>query len=164
MGVALIRHMEPLNVDERAFLKRQEARERRQLYKAVRIMLPFCFILPFAAAWGEAIVGRENPFSQLRYFSGVAIFGAFLFTGAFIVYRRNVYKLGRDLAKGLKTVEQVRITGKRFMPHDNSCHLYLESQIRLSIEVSAEDFTLLRIGDFVNLEYSPRAKTYLGYS
>ena len=163
MGVALIRHLEPLNADERAFLKRQETRDRDQLFKVVRIMLPICFILPFAVAWGEAIVGHENPFSQARYFSGVAIFCGFLFGGAAIAYRNGLYRLRRDLAKGMKAVEQVRISGKRFMPHDNSYHLYLESGVKLSIEISAADFDTFRKGDFVNIEYSPQARTYLGY-
>lgn len=164
MGVALIRRLEPLNADERAFLKRRETRERHQLYKAVRIMMPFCFVLPFAVAWGEAIIGRENPFSALRYFAGVGILCGLVFVSAYLGYRSSLRLVRLDLIKGTKTIEQVRITGKRFMPHDNTCHLYLESSIRLSIEVSAGDFERVRIGDFLNIEYSTRAKAYLGYS
>lgn len=164
MGVALIRHLEPLNADERAFLQRRETRERHQLYKAVRIMLPFCFALPFAVAWGEAIIGRENPFSALRYFGGVGILCGLVFVATFLGYRNSLHLVRLDLKKGTKTVEQVRITGKRFMPHDNTFHVYLESRIRLSIEVSARDFDLIQIGDSLNIEYSTRAKAYLGYS
>jgi len=164
MGVALIRHLEPLNADERAFLKRRETRERHQLYKAVRIMMPFCFVLPFAVAWGEAIIGRENPFSALRYFAGVCILLGLVLVSVFIGYRSSLHLVRQDLLKSTKTVEQVRITGKRFMPHDNTCHAYLDSRIRLSIEVSPEDFDQFQIGDTIHIEYSTRAKAYLGYS
>ncbi len=163
MSVAVIKYLEPLNADERAFLVRKETRDRRQFYKALRVILPICFALPFAMAWGEAIIGKPNPFSYLRYFIGVGVLLFLALGGAVMAYRSNLYLLHRDLRHNTKTIERAVITRKRFMPQTNSCFFYLDSPVKLSVEVSPQYFERLSAGDELNIEYATYSKAYFGY-
>jgi hypothetical protein len=159
----IVRYLEPLNDDERAFLKRVEVKERGSIFKAVQILMSICFILPFAMAWGEAIVGKPNPFSVLRYFTGVAILGFLSAGGVFFAYRSKLYQLQRDLRESTKTVERTTITRKRYMPQNDTCYFYLNSPTKLSIEVSLEHFEQWQDGDELSIEYATNSKEYLGY-
>jgi hypothetical protein len=163
MSVAVIRYLEPLNADERAFLKRKETRDRRQFYRVLRILLPICFALPFAMAWGKAIAGLPNPFSYASYFIGVSVLLFLTLGGAAVAYRSNLYLLHQDLRHNTKTVERATITSKRFMPHTNTCFFYLDSAVKLSVEVSEQYFKMLSAGDELNIEYATHSKAYFGY-
>jgi hypothetical protein len=163
MSVAVVRYLEPLNADERAFLQRKETRDRRQLYKVLRVLLPICFVLPFAMAWGKAIAGVPNPFSYLSYFTGVGVLLFLTLGGTAIAYRSNLYLLHQDLRHNTKTIERATITRKRFMPQTNTCFFYLDSPVKLSIEVSPQYFERLSAGDELNIEYATYSKAYFGY-
>ena len=159
----VVRYLEPLTEDERAFLLRKETRDRRQLNRSIQMLLLICFALPFAMAWGKAMAGRPNPFSYINYFAGVAILGSLTGVGAYIAWRNNLHRIQQDLLHGTKTIERAVITGKRFMPQTNTCYFFLDSRIQLSIEVSQQHFDQLNIGDEVNIEYSTYGKAYFGY-
>ncbi len=130
MSLAVVRYLEPMALDEIAFLKRKETRDRRQFFRVLRVLLPICFALPFAGAWGKAIAGMENPFSYAGYFSGVTVLLFLTIGGAGIAYRSNLHKLHQDLRAGTKTVERTAITGKRYMPQTNTCFFYLSSPVK----------------------------------
>jgi hypothetical protein len=163
MSVEIVRYLEPLNAEEIAFLRRKEIRERRQLYKTVRILTMICFAFPFAMAWGQAIVGVPNPFSYGRYFTGVGILLFLTAGGTWMAYKSNLYNVHKDLKRGTKTIERATITQKRFMPQNNTCYFFLDSPTKLSIEVASEYYDRLNIGDEVNIEYSTYGKSYFGY-
>ena len=163
MSVELVRYLEPLSEDERAFLKRKETRDRRQFFRSVQLLLLICFALPFGMAWGRAIAGMSNPFSYANYFTGVGILGSLTGVGAVISYRNNLYRIQLDLKKKTKTIERAIITRKRFMPQTNTCFFFLDSPTKLSIEVSPQHFDQLDVGDEVNIEYSTYGKAYFGY-
>lgn len=163
MATALVRYLEPLAADERAFLMRREAKERHQLFKAFSTLMPICFIVPFATAWGNALLGVPNPFSYSGYFSGVAILLLLTFGGMAVAYRSSLYLLRLDLHHNTKTIERVTITRKYFMRQTNTCHFYLDSRIKLSVEVSADFFERLAEGDELNIEYATHSKIYFGY-
>ena len=163
MSVELVRYIEPLSGEEIAFLRRKETRDRRQLYKSVRILLVFCFGLPFAMAWGKAIVGVENPFSYGSYFTGVGVLLFLTLGGATLAYRSSLYRTHLDLRHGTKTIERATIMRKRYMPQTDACFFYLDSPTKLSIEVSATYYERLAVGDEVNIEYSTYGKSYFGY-
>lgn len=163
MSVEIVRYLEPLSTDELAFLKRKEGTDRRHFFRSIRLLMLICFILPFAMAWGKAIAGVPNPFSYGKYFAGVAILGSITGIGAGIAYRNNLYRLQQDLRRRTKTIERTTITRKRFMPQNNTCYFFLDSPTKLSIEVSAQHFDRLNVGDEVNIEYSTFGKTYFGY-
>lgn len=163
MAAEIVRYLEPLNEDERAFLKRREVKERRNLYRSIQILMSICFILPFAMAWGEAIAGKPNPFSPLRYFTGVTILGLLSAGGVYFAYRSKLRRLILDLRDNTKTVERTTITRKRYMPQNNTCYFFLDSPTKLSIEVSPEHFEQWQPGDELSIEYTTHALEYLGY-
>lgn len=163
MAGEIVRYLEPLDEDERAFLRRREAKERSNLVRTVQILMSICFLLPFAMAWGEAIAGRPNPFSPLRYFTGVGILGMLSAGGVYIAYRSKLLRLHQDLRHNTKTVERTIITRKRYMPQNDTCYFFLDSPTKLSIEVSPEHFEQWQPGDELSIEYTTYSKEYLGY-
>jgi hypothetical protein len=163
MSVEVVRYLEPLSADERAFLKRKETRDRRQFYRVMQILLPICFALPFAMAWGKAVAGHPNPFSYTGYFTGVGVLLFLALGGAFVAYRSNLYLVHLDLRHNTKTIERAVITRKRFMPQTNTCFFYLDSAVKLSVEVSAQCYERLSAGDELNIEYATYSKAYFGY-
>lgn len=159
----LMRHNEPLEADEISFLRRKEARERKQFYKITRVLMILSFICPFVVAWFRAADGAANPFSYQTYFIGVIFLICFSGTGIYLSYRRTLYHIHNDLRSQTKTVERTHVTRKQFMPHNNSYHFYLDSPNKLSIEVSEADFHNIEQGDELNIEYATHSRHYLGY-
>ena len=163
MKQQLIRYNEPLNAEERTFLKKKEWSERKQFLKVVRVMLLLCFLIPFLFSWYRAIEDVPDPFSYSFYFLGVSFLVCFSGIVLWIVYNSDLRKLRSDIRKNQKVVEQVRITRKQFMKINNTFFFYLNSPVKLSIEVSVEVFNSLDEGDELNIEYLPQTKFYLGY-
>lgn len=163
MSLDVIRYKEPLQEDERAFLIQKETRDRRQFFKVLQVVLLLCFILPFAMAWGEAIVGKPNPFSFRLYFIGVGVLVSLTAGAAFVAYRSNLYLLYRDLRANTKTIERTIISRKYVMQPTQKCFFYIDSKTMLSIEVSPLDFDNFDVGDEVNIEYASFSKSYFGY-
>ncbi|HTN46810.1 MAG TPA: hypothetical protein VL098_10725 [Flavipsychrobacter sp.] len=163
MDVHLIKYKTALSKDELSFLKQKEMKERKQLYKVVRVLMIMCFICPFAGAWIKALKGDELAFSYLYYFLGVTFLMFFSGIGVFMSYRAHLYKVRQDIRHATKTVETVQITRKQYMPSNNTYYFYLSSPVKLSIEVEEEYYRSLEKGDQVNIEYTPYSKQYLGY-
>lgn len=163
MDVHLIRYKAPLTKDELSFLKRKEVKDRRQLYNVSRLLMIMCFVCPFATAWIRVLKEDETYFSYFYYFLGVGFL--LLFSGGIMywTYRQHLYKVQQDIKHGTKTVETVIITRKQYMPGNNSYFFYINSSVKLSIEVNEEDFRKLDKGDEVNIAYTSYSKEYLGY-
>src|SRR5689334_12276117 len=154
MSLQLIRHNEPLEAEELTFLQEKEARELKQFYKVVRIIMVICFIIPFGIAGYRAAddINRTapdapNPFSFIAYFTGVAVLLSLLAIGAGVAYYNTLRKLHADIRHRTKTIEQTHIMRKQYMQQNNTCYFYIDSPTRLSIEVSADDFNRLDEGD-----------------
>jgi hypothetical protein len=163
VSLALQRYIEPLDVTELQFLERKEGKERKQYYKVYRILMFFSFLIPFIAAWYRAYDGAPNAFSIPKFFAGTSTL-LFLSTfSTYASYRLNLRKIQLDLKHGTKTIETHRITRKMFVPTKNTYHFYIDSKVKLSIEVSDKDFVRLREGDEISIEYSTHAKQYFGY-
>jgi hypothetical protein len=163
MEVHLLKYKAPLNKDERSFLKKKEEKDRRQFFKVMQVLLVFCFVCPFAGAWIKALKGDALAFSYFYYFLGVAFLIVFSGAGAYISYRAFLYKLQQDIKQATKTIETTTITRKQFMPNNNTYYFYLSSSVKLSIEVSEEDYAARNTGDEISIEYTPFSKIYLGY-
>ncbi len=157
------RHNEPLEEDELAFLQNKLQKESAQFYKIVRILLMFCFACPFLIAWFRAMNDVEDPFSYKYYFGGVLFLMAFSGSIVYVAYYNTLRRVQRDIKKGTKTVERVHITRKQYMPHNNTYYIYLTSPVKLSIEVSVDDYRNMAEGDELNIEYTTYARFYLGY-
>ncbi len=157
-------YTESLTRDETSFLKERHDDEMRGVYKLFRICMILSFLLPFAGAWIRAArEGDPSEFSMLRYF--LLVFWLLVVSAliAGVQFWRNVWPLRRDLRGGEKVVELATVERKVFMPGDGSYHLYLNSVIRLSIEVEEAAYRLLRQGDEINILYAPHSKLHLGY-
>lgn len=148
---------------ELAFIEKKEAGERAQYYRFFRLAMLLSFICPFIIAWFQAIEGAEDPFSIRMYFIGVLILLALSGTGIYVSYRRNLKKMQDDLSHRIKVIERTRITRKQFMPQNNTYYFYIDSAVKLSIEVAQEDYHRLDQGDELNIEYAARSLIYLGY-
>ena len=62
-----------------------------------------------------------------------------------------------------QTIERVNVTRKQYMPQNNTYYLYLSSPVKLSIEVSIDDYRQVGEGDELSIEYATHSKFYLGY-
>lgn len=160
---SLVRHEEPLNSDELAFLRRKEGKDRSQLYRVCRVFMILCFICPFLVACVRAIMGAEDPFNYGSYFAGVGFLMVFSGAGLYAGYYKFLRKVQQDIRRGTKTIERSLITRKQYMPHNNTYFFYINSPHRLSIEVAEFDYHNMHLGDEVNIEYTTMAKMYLGY-
>lgn len=163
MQVQLFRYNEQLDTEELAFLVKKEARDKTMMYKLIRVLMVFCFVIPFIATWFRATDGVPDPFSYTYYFSGVLFLACFSGFAVFVSYRRTLYKIEQDIRHRTKTIERTHITRKQFMPQNNTYYFYLNSPNKLSIEVKQEDFHAMQNGDELNIEYTTYSKFYLGY-
>lgn len=163
MTYGLVKYSESLNEGELLFLVRKEAKERRTYYKVYQILMFMSFLLPFAGAWHRAYLGAPNAFSAFRYFfiTGILLFISTFSTYA--TYRLNLRRVQLDIRYKTKTIEINRITRKLYVTAKDTYHFYIDSSIKLSIEVSADDYEHMRVGDEVAIEYTTYSRLYLGY-
>ena len=163
MNRSLVRYSEKLEPDELAFLRKKEAKERHQFFRVIRVLIILCFVIPFIMAWLRALSGIPNPFSFVVYFTGVGVLMSLTVLGGYVSYQSSLGKVQTDIRQQLKTVERTHITRKQYMPQNHTYYFYIDSTTRLRIEVSEKDFHRLELGDELNIEYTSRAKLYLGY-
>jgi len=159
----LIRHNEPLEEEELVFLQKKEQRELKQYYRFFRILMFLSFIIPFAGTWYSASDGNPDPFTPGKFFAVTAILLSISGFITWVGYRRGPGKLHYDITHRTKTIEETHITRKVYMPQNNTYHFYLNSPNMLSIEVNNTDYHRMKEGDEVNIEYTTKAKIYLGY-
>lgn len=163
MSFELVKYREQLNRDELSFLRRKEEKERKQLYKVVRVFMILSFLCPFVVAWLRAFRGQENPFLFTHYFIGVVFLMMFSAAGIYWSYYHNLRKVQMDIKHATKTIERTSITRKQYMPVNHTYFFYLSSAVKLSIEVAEVDYHRLNKGDEVSIEYTTFSKLYLGY-
>ena len=159
----LVRYTEPLEPDELAFLERRESKDWSLYYKVFQILMVFSFVFPFLGAWYRATDNAPNAFSPGRFFLSASILLVISLVAVYVPYRAHLYKIQIDIREGKKTIEIAHIMRKLQMNAKNTCHFYIDSKIKLSIEVSYDDFTRLNDGDEVSIEYATHSRLYLGY-
>ena len=81
----------------------------------------------------------------------------------YIAYRTYPRKTQLDIQEKTKTIEKIHIVKKVHIATRDTYHFYIDSKIKLSIEVSHEDYLLLNVGDEVSIEYTTHSREYLGY-
>lgn len=156
-------YTEPLAAKELDFLKQKEAKDRVLYYKIYKILMTISFVIPFATSWVRAIEGQEAAFSIFRYFLNTAMLLIIFSITIYFTYRYNLRRVQRDIREGTKTVEVNRIKRKAFFPSSDTYYFYIDSKIKLSIEVSSADYARLDEGDEVCIEYSTHSRHYIGY-
>ncbi len=163
MSFELQRYTEPLEYSELKFLVEKEHKERRQYYRVFRLLMFMSFIIPFAGAWYRAYDGAPNAFSPLRFFLSVGVLLSISSFSTYVTYRVNLRMIQLDIRDGVKVIETNRITRKLFIAAKSAYYFYIDSKVKLSIEVSALDYERMKEGDEVSIEYAQHSKLYLGY-
>lgn len=163
MTFGLHYYTEPLTGDELKFLRDKESMERAQYFKVYRILMFLCFLFPFVGAWYRAADGGENAFSVVRFFVSCAVLLFISTFGVYMSYRVFLRNVQRDIKVGTKTIEKSQVTKKTYVQSTDSYYLYINSSVKLSIEVTRDDFITIKEGDEVNIEYATFSKHYFGY-
>lgn len=155
--------IETLEATEYNFLVKKERKERRQYNRILWILLAGSAVVSFAGAWKYVKTGNLTLFSWEHYFINVTVL--MLLSAAGVWYSRhvNLKKLQSDIEERTKIVERVMITRKTFLHNTNTYFFYINSPVRMSIEVSAAYFERLGEGDEINIEYSTYSRVYFGY-
>lgn len=159
----LKKYTEPLEAEELAFLEKKESKDRNLYFRVFQLLMFLSFIIPFAGAWYRAADGMENAFSPVRFFSaaGTLLFLSSLST--YLTYRVNLRRVQLDIVDKTKTIEVSHVTRKTYFPAREEYFFYIDSSVKMSIEVSSEDYTRMKEGDEVCIEYTTHSKQYLGY-
>ena len=148
---------------ETNFLIQKERKERTNYFKVFRILMLVSFVMPFIGAWYRAYDGAPNAFSFSRFFVSCGLLLSISFLSTYLAYRYNLRLLQKDIKFGTKTIEVVKISKRLNVSQNDTYHFYIDSSVRLSIEVSSAYYNQLLVGDELCIEYSTYAKEYLGY-
>ncbi len=163
MGYELVRYTQPLEPDELNFLEKKESKERSQYYKVYRLLMVLSFLIPFVGAWYRAYDGAPNAFSPFKFFVTAAVLLSLSTISTYVTYLANLRRVQLDIKYKTKTVEVSHVTRKVYVSTQDAYYFYIDSGIKLSIEVSHADYASMNIGDEICIEYTTHAKQYLGY-
>ena len=163
MNRGIQQYHEPLNEKELGFLKKKEGDQRKVYYRLFRIMMIVSFVVPYLAAWYRVADGAPNAFSYGKFFVSAGILLFISCFSTYITYRLNLRKIQWDIKYRSKTVDTNHITRKLFVPTNNTYYFYIDSPVKLSIEVTETDYYKLKEGDELNIEYSTYSREFLGY-
>lgn len=164
---------EPLEEEELAFLKRKKDRQQSLFSRAIRTLTVLCIVIPMLA--GIIMESLKDPDPQYAipaetadvpryyYFIGMGALLILVGLGSYLSYVRTLKKLVLDLKEQTKMVEKTEIVRKQFMALTGTYHFYIQSPVRLSIEVNPDDYDRYQVGDEINIEYSSHALEYFGY-
>jgi hypothetical protein len=165
---------EPMREEELAFLKKKKDRQQSLFSRAVRTLVILCIVMPMLV--GLIMESLQYPELQQHaaetemidvpryyYLIGMAALLVLVGLGSYWSYVRTLRKLVLDLREQTKMVEKTEIVRKQFMTLTQTYHFYIQSAVRLSIEVNALDFEKYQVGDEINIEYSSHALEYFGY-
>jgi uncharacterized membrane protein len=163
MSTEIQRYREPLDHNELLFLEKRETKDRKTYFRVYRLLMILSFVIPFVGAWYRAYDGAPNAFSPIRFFFSAAVLLGISSLATYITYRVNLRNIQLDLKEQTKTIETSQISRKLFVLARNTCYFYITSHVKMSIEVSADDYERLNEGDEISIEYATHSKLYLGY-
>lgn len=152
-----------MDADEVQHIQKLHDAESKEYMYGIKIVLRFAVILPIVAGLlGYFYLPRLAYMLQVYAIAQLLTALIFLLFGVGN-YFRSLYALKKDLDKKEKTIEIVSIQRKKYMPRTQTFHFYISSDVKYSIEVSAQDFEQYDAEDELSIEYSKYAKVYLGY-
>lgn len=126
--VRSLRYDEPLDLEELAFVRRREERDRQNFFSFLRILLIVCFICPFVYVWYLALFSKDpNPFRYKLYF---ALVGFLIVFSSFCSYLTYIFFLGKvhwDAKWKRKTIERVHVMRKLYMAQTDTYFFYIDS-------------------------------------
>lgn len=163
MGKLLERYYERMTDSELAFLARKQTQQVAMYYKFMRIAMVVSFVAAFAGAWYRATQHDDFAFSPLRYFISVAIFLSVFCSAIYIAFYKGLKHLRQDLTERIKVVDRLKIDQKVAVPATNQYYIYINSPVKMSIELSVADFEQIHEDDEINIEYAKYTQEYFGY-
>jgi len=156
-------YQEPLDASEYSFLLNKATKERKSYLRIYLVLLLLSFIFPFITSWYRLTDEGSICFSKSKFILSSGILFSISTIAIFVTYRYFLHKLQLDLKANTKTITGHKIEKKVFVASNNTHHFYIDSAIKISIEVSADDFNKYSIGDEVYIEYATYSKQYFGY-
>jgi Ca2+/Na+ antiporter len=155
--------IEPLEEDERAFIQKKRDTESKAYMYTMNRMLVIAFIVPLFVAIVYYIVTVQISDLVQVYFIGLIFLLLFFALVAWLSYRHKLMKYKNDLKKGTKCIERVTIQSAQYMPQNNTYHFYIDSIVKLSIEVDEIFYHSNHPGDEINIEYAQFSHEFFGY-
>ena len=152
-----------MDIGELEFLTKKIRKDKIQYYIIYSLLLVFSFIIPFLGSWYRSNDGGVNSFSKGRFIFSSILLVSLSSIATVVTYRKFSYNILKDIKSQTKTIEPNRIKQKVYLAENNTCHFYLESGQKISIEVTVDDYNNYKEGDEICLEYSKHAREYLGY-
>lgn len=162
----------PLETEEFNFIVQKLKREQHSFWYGLRLLaivgvaIPLFGMLLFSLVPPDSKPDKNSfvtHFHNYYYLIAAGIILLIIAFGGYVSYWFTVRRLLLDTRKKQKIVERTVIQRKVFMRENNTCHFYLNSRKKLSIEVQLTDFSFYSEGDEINIEYSQYAGEYLGY-
>ncbi|MFT4061061.1 MAG: hypothetical protein QM642_01745 [Edaphocola sp.] len=166
---------EPMTDNELFFLQAKERKDKALFVRSFRFIGLLSVLTPSVLAVITQWVLYLNPKPKLGevrltvaqiylyYGIGMCFLVILVALSGYLLYRRWVMPIGKDVRRGLKTIEKSRIVRKQHIGNNDSYHFYLQSAYKLSIEVAKEDFEAYSEGDEINIEYSTYSRNFFGY-
>lgn len=166
-----IRHKEPFEKEERAFLIKHARKQKKSFLRATHyvflglgiFMMALYTFANFTYDPANTDQKTDTPLSP-QIVLWIALFLFLVFAVVFLyVYLISVYNLFIEIRRGYKIIEQATIREKKYMQQTQTYHFFINSLVKKSIEVSKEDYDFFQINDEINIEYGPRSFQFFGY-
>ncbi len=168
-------HKVPLEKQELEYLVKMKEEDTAGLVKTMKYLVLFIVIICIIAAIGMYVIIRLSPDTFVNrgealpniLVSVLKLALLLLFAvaaGSYYSYNKTLRKVIKDMRGGEKTIEPCTVIRKFQSPQNDTWHVYITSVVRLSVEVTADEYAMLEEGSKINLEYSPYSKVFFGYS
>ena len=155
--------IEPFEDSEKEFIEQKYKRISKEYLQMMNYFLIACGIIPIFIAFLYYIFSLKRLTFLYVFIIGFSFMILFFIVIATIYYFYQVFSIYKDNTHQLKVTEHCIIIEKKYMSLNQSFHFYLDSEIKLSIEVSESDFQYYNLGDEINIEYSQYSKEYFGF-
>ena len=155
-------HLEAMTTEELSFLTQMERKERRTYRKILVWLLVMSFVFPFITSWYRFSDSGIMQFSIGKFSLSIVILAGISLVSVGMVYQVYHRGLLLDIKLKKKTVSTHKIM-KKVAVAGGSFHFYIESPVKLSIEVSESDFGAYREGDEICIEFAENSQHYFGY-
>lgn len=158
--------LEIFEEDEILFIKNKYERDSKTYLQAMNVLLVISVMAPTFFIIMQVLVYKKSFYDVHLITVFIVVFLAILLlvaVVAVILYLQKIYPLYLDTKHKNKIIEPCLILRKKAILENSSFHFFLDSKIKLSIEVLEHDYSKYEIGDEINIEYAQYSKEYFDY-
>ena len=167
-------HKVTLEDDELAYLVNKKNEDVAALYKVIKVVAVVIVTITLIAAIGMYVIikaspdtfvnrGEAPPNIILTSLQLMLLLFCVVGIATYYSYHKTLRILIMDIKNGEKVIEPCAVIRKYHSKENNTYHVYITSVVRLSIEVTVDEYAQLDEGDKINIEYSPFSKIFFGY-